>query len=153
MGAESKAGEKLIFIDSNIWCYYFDQRLPEHQLVREPIRQILMSSQEIICNTVVVMEIAHYLVRHFREEDARSKIEHFIKLGNMKILDFDAKTMAESLDNLLNYNYSHGLGGRDSTILASMNLQGIKTLMTHDNVFQRLPNKTLNIIDPVAKNQ
>jgi len=112
-----------------------------------------MSSQEIICNTVVVMEIAHYLVRHFREEDARSKIEHFIKLGNMKILDFDAKTMAESLDNLLNYNYSHGLGGRDSTILASMNLQGIKTLMTHDNVFQRLPNKTLNIIDPVAKNQ
>ena len=144
----------MIFIDSNIWCYYFDQRLPEHQLVREPIRQILMSSQEITCNTIVVMEIAHYLVRHFREDEARSKIEHFIKLGNMSILDFDAKTMAESLDNLLNYNYSHGLGGRDSTILACMNLHDIKTLMTHDDVFKRLSNKThFNIIDPVAENQ
>jgi predicted nucleic acid-binding protein len=112
-----------------------------------------MSSQEIICNTIVVMEIAHYLVRHFSEDAARSKIEHFIKLGNMRVLDFDSKTMAESLDSLLNYNYSHGLGGRDSTILASMNLHGIKTLMTHDDVFKRLSNKTqYNIIDPVAKN-
>ena len=75
MGTEKEAGENLIFIDSNIWCYYFDQRLPEHQMVLEPIRQILKSSQEIVCNTIVVMEIAHYLVRHFRKENARSKIE------------------------------------------------------------------------------
>ena len=144
----------MIFVDSNIWCYYFDKRLPEHQLVREPIRQILMSSQEIICNTIVVMEIAHYLVRHFREQDARSKIEHFIHLGNMKILDFDAKTMAESLDILFNYNYSHGLGGRDSSILASMTLHNIKTLMTHDEVFKQLSDKAhCKVIDPVAKNQ
>ncbi len=144
----------MIFIDSNIWCYYFDQRLPEHQLVREPIRQILKSSQEIVCNTIVVMEIAHYLVRHFREKDARSKIEHFVKLGNMKIVDFDSKAMAESLDTLLNYNYSYGLGGRDSTILASMNLNSIKTLMTHDSVLKRLSDKTpLKIIDPIVESQ
>lgn len=140
----------MIFIDSNIWCYYFDSRMPEHNIVREPIRQILKASREIICNTIVIMEIAHYLVRHFKEEDARNKIEHFIKLGNMKILDFDAKLMTESLDNLLNYNYSYGLGGRDSTILATMNLNGVKTLMTHDSVFKRLSNsKHYNIIDPI----
>jgi hypothetical protein len=97
------------------------------------------------------MEIAQYLVRHFPEENARSKIEHFVKLGNMKILDFDSKAMAKSLHNLSNYNYSHGLGGRDSTILASMNLNGVKTLMTHDGVFKRLSDKGLcNIIDPAA---
>ncbi len=113
-----------------------------------------MSSQEIICNTIVVMEIAHYLVRHFCEDDARIKIEHFIKLGNMRIIDFDAKIMTESLDTLLNYNYSHGLGGRDSTILATMNLHDIKTLMTHDDVLKRISNKThYNIIDPATKNQ
>jgi len=142
----------LIFIDSNIWCYYFDRRMPEHQKVREPIRQILKSSKEIVCNTIVVMEIAHYLVRHFKEEDARSKIEHFIKLGNMKILDFDAKLMIESLDKLLNYNYSYGLGGRDSTILASIQANGVKTLVTHDNVFKRLSsNVGCSIIDPIEE--
>lgn len=154
MGTENEAGEELIFIDSNIWCYYFDQRLPEHQLVRGPIRQILESSQEIVCNTIVVMEIAHYLVRHFNEKEARNKIEHFIHLGNMKILDFDSKAMAQSLDNLLNFSYSYGLGGRDSTILASMSLNSIKTLMTHDSVFKRLSDRGFcNVIDPIAKGQ
>jgi predicted nucleic acid-binding protein len=143
----------LIFIDSNIWCYYFDQRLPEHQLVREPIRKILLSSQEIVCNTIVIMEIAHYLVRHFGEKDARNKIEHFVNLRNLRIIDFNGKLMAESLDSLLTYSYSHGLGGRDSTIIASMNSQGIKTLMTHDDVFKRLSDKTLyNVIDPITAN-
>jgi predicted nucleic acid-binding protein len=100
------------------------------------------------------MEIAHYLVRHFGEIDARKKIEHFVNLRNLKILNFDSKLMTESLDGLLNYGYSHGLGGRDSTIIASMNSNGIKTLMTHDDVFKRLSDKThYNIIDPVTANR
>lgn len=140
----------MIFIDSNIWCYYFDKRLPEHQLIREPIRQILLSSEELASNTIVVMEIAHYLVRHFSEKDARKKIEHFVNLRNMKIFGLDTKLMSESLDYLLNYEYSDGLGGRDATILAAMNSQSIKTLLSHDDAFKRLAEKmTFKIIDPV----
>lgn len=140
----------MIFIDSNIWCYYFDKRLPEHQLIREPIRQILLSSEELASNTIVVMEIAHYLVRHFSEKDARKKIEHFVNLRNMKIFGLDTKLMSESLDYLLNYGYSDGLGGRDATILAAMNSESIKTLVSHDDAFKRLAEKmTFKIIDPV----
>ena len=143
----------MIFIDSNIWCYYFDQRLPEHQQVREPIREILMSSEELVCNTIVVMEIAHYLVRHFAEEEAKKKIEHFINLRNMKILGFDAKMMAASLDHLINFGYSDGLGGRDASIIAAMSSHGIKTLMSHDYALKRLSNKLIfNVIDPVTAN-
>jgi len=142
----------MIFIDSNIWCYYFDQRLPEHHIVREPVRKILLSSQDLICNTIVVMEIAHYLIRHFEEKQARKKIDLFINLKNLKILDFNAKTMAASLDYLINYGYKDGLGGRDSTILATMNSQGIKTLMSHDEVLKQVSNKlSLNIIDPITE--
>ena len=143
----------MIFIDSNIWCYYFDKRLPEHQLVREPIRQILLSSEELVSSTVVVIEIAHYLVRHFAEEDARKKIEHFVNLRNLKILDLDTKLMAESLDYLLDYGYSEGLGGRDSTIIAVMNSEGIKTLASHDDVFKRIAEKMdFKVIDPATTN-
>jgi predicted nucleic acid-binding protein len=140
----------MIFIDSSIWCYYFDKRLPEHQLIREPIRQILLSSEELASNTIVVMEIAHYLVRHFSEKDARKKIEHFVNLRNMKIFGLDTKLMSESLDYLLNYGYSEGLGGRDATILAAMNSESIKTLVSHDDAFKRLADKmNFKIIDPV----
>ncbi len=144
----------MIFIDSNIWCYYFDKRLPEHHLVRDPIRQVLTSSKEIVCNTIIVMEIAHYLVRHFSEEDAKKKIELFVNLRNMRILDFNQKTMTESIEHLLNYSYSHGLGGRDSTIISSMNSQNIKTLMSHDEAFKRVSNQLrLNVVDPIQQKQ
>jgi predicted nucleic acid-binding protein len=142
----------MIFIDSNIWCYYFDQRLPEHQLVRDPLRKILLSNQELACNTIVTMEIAHYLVRHFEESQAKKKIEFFVNLKNLQIIDFNNKTMAASLDQLLNYGYSDGLGGRDATILATMNSMGIKTLMSHDQVLKRLSTKlSLNTIDPITQ--
>jgi predicted nucleic acid-binding protein len=51
---------------------------------------------------------------------------------------------------LLNYGNSDGLGGRDATILAAMNSQSIKTLVSHDDAFKRLAEKmTFKIIDPV----
>lgn len=144
----------MIFIDSNIWCYYFDQRLPEHQRVREPLREIILSSEELVCNTIVVMEIAHYLVRRFTEKEVKKKIEYFINLRNMKILGFDTKMMAESLDHIITYGYSDGLGERDATIIAAMNSHGIKTLMSHDDAFKRLSDKLIfNVIDPITATQ
>ncbi len=85
----------MIFVDSNIWCYYFDRRLPEHEHVREPVREIIRS-EEILCNTIIIMEVAHYLVRHFTEKAARVKIEYFVNLRNMIIIDFNRQMMAES---------------------------------------------------------
>ena len=140
----------MIFVDSNIWCYYFDQRVPEHKYVREPMREII-KSEEIACNTIIVMEVAHYLVRHFDEKSARKKIDFFINLRNMQISDFNRQMMQESLESLLEYSYADGLGGRDATILATLKLQNIKRLITHDAVFKRLAAKlTLEVTDPIS---
>lgn len=84
-------------------------------------------------------------------EDARKKIEHFVNLCNMKILDFDSKLLSESVDYLLNYGYEDGLGGRDATIIAVINSQGIDTLLSHDDAFKRLADRvTFKVIDPVS---
>ena len=138
----------MLFVDSNIWCYYFDQRLSEYTHVRGAMREII-KSEEIACNTVVAMEVAHYLVRHFTEETARKKIEYFINLSNMKILDFNRQALTETVENLVAYAYAEGLGGRDATIIAAMKLQNIKKIVSHDDVFRRLANKLdLEVIDP-----
>ena len=89
----------MLFVDSNIWCYYFDSRLSEHVSVRETMREII-KSEEIACNTVIVMEVAHYLVRHFAEKIARKKIEYFINLSNMQILDINRQTLDETVETL-----------------------------------------------------
>jgi predicted nucleic acid-binding protein len=138
----------MLFVDSNIWCYYFDQRLPEHVHVRDKMREII-KSQEIACNTVIVMEVAHYLVRHFTEKIARKKIETFINLTNIDIADFNRQALNQTVETLLAFAYTEGLGGRDATVIASMKLQNIKKIVSHDDVFKRLANKLeLEVIDP-----
>jgi len=138
----------MIFVDSNMWCYYFDQRLPEHERVLEPMREIL-KSEEIACNTIIVMEVAHYLVRHFTEKAARKKIDYFTNLKNIKIADFNRPLMTQTLDALLEHAYADGLGGRDATIIATLKSLNIKKLVSHDDIFKRLSNKlTLELIDP-----
>ncbi len=69
----------------------------------------------------------------------------------MKIIGLDTKLMAESLDYLLSYGYSDGLGGRDATIIAVMNLLDIKTLLSHDEAFKRLAERVkFKVIDPAT---
>jgi len=139
----------MIFVDSNIWCYYFDQRVPEHERVREPMREII-KSEEIACNTIIVMEVAHYIVRHFNEKSARKKIDFFINLRNMRISDFNRQMMQESLESLLEHSYADGLGGRDATIIATLKSQNIRRIITHDAVFKRLAAKlALEVTDPL----
>ena len=143
----------MLFVDSNIWCYYFDARLPEHVRVLDAMREII-KSQQIAANTVIVMEVAHYLVRHFTEKIARKKIETFTNLSNMEIADFSRPALSETVETLLAYAYSEGLGGRDATVIASMKLQNTKKIVSHDNIFRRLANKLeLEVIDPAQPTQ
>jgi predicted nucleic acid-binding protein len=138
----------MLLVDSNIWCYYFDQCLPEHALVLDTMREII-KSEHIACNTVIVMEVAHYLVRHFSEEIARKKIETFVNLSNIDIADFKRHTMIEAVEKLLIFAYTESLGGRDATVIATMKLQNITKIVTHDDIFRRLAKKLkLEVIDP-----
>jgi predicted nucleic acid-binding protein len=112
----------------------------------------IIKSEEIACNTIIVMEVAHYLVRHFDEKSARKKIDFFINLRNMQISDFNRGMMQKSLESLLEYSYEVGLGGRDATIVATLNSQNIRRIITHDGVFKRLAAKlTLEVTDPIQK--
>jgi predicted nucleic acid-binding protein len=54
--------ESLIFIDSNIWCYYFDRSAQEHDIVSGKLEHALTGSVAI--NTVIEMEVAHYLIKN-----------------------------------------------------------------------------------------
>jgi len=52
----------VLIIDSNMWAYYFDKDAPEHPFVADRIDKAL-SSEKIVMNTVIIIEVAHFLVR------------------------------------------------------------------------------------------
>jgi predicted nucleic acid-binding protein len=135
--------ESLIFVDSNIWCYYFDRSAVEHDLVSERLEDALESGVAI--NTVVAMEVAHYLIRNLGPS-GKTKMDVLLSYP-MEIVDFDQYIARRSIEYLARLSHI-GIGGRDATILASMEELGIEKLMTHDQAFKRID--FIEVVDPVV---
>lgn len=136
--------ESLIFVDSNIWCYYFDRSAHEHNAVSKKLEKIL--DDGVAINTVVAMEVAHYLIKNMGSDVGRTKMDLFLSYP-MEIMNFDQYLARRSVEYLAKYSQT-GIGGRDATILASMEELEIKKLMTHDRAFKKLD--FIEIVDPIV---
>jgi predicted nucleic acid-binding protein len=78
--------ESLIFVDSNIWCYYFDRSAHEHNAVSKKLEKIL--DDGVAINTVVAMDVAHYLIKNMGSDVGRTKMDLFLSYP-MEIMNFD----------------------------------------------------------------
>jgi predicted nucleic acid-binding protein len=141
----------MLFIDANIWCYYFDARHPEHEPVKRFMRRALLD-ETLAVNTLIVVEAAHYLNRNLSREEARRKTDNLLTLENLHVFDFDREQLVKSLDVLNKYSSSHGLGGRDATIISTVKSHGVERLVTHDKSLARVAKlESVNVLDPVNK--
>jgi hypothetical protein len=73
------------------------------------------------------MEVAHYLIKNLGSEGKR-KMDVFLSFP-MEVVDFDQYQARRSIELLARHSQT-GIGGRDATILASMEELEIKKLMT-----------------------
>lgn len=137
--------EDVIFIDSNIWCYYFNESAPEHEIISIALEGIL-STQGVAITSVILMEVAHYLYRQIPGK-AGSLIDTFLTYP-FQFYELDLKTVHHAIQILEQYAL-YGIGGRDATIIASMELSGIKYLMTNDKSFVNV--KSIEVINPLQK--
>lgn len=136
----------MLIIDSNIWAYYFDKNTPEHKSVTYMIEKFLRS-EKIAINTVIIIEVAHFLVKNLGPVVGRSKLDVFLSFP-FTIIDLDYDLTSKTLEFLAKYSHQ-GIGGRDATILATANRLNLNRIMTHDEAFKRID--WLEVIDPVSK--
>lgn len=136
--------KSVVFIDSNYWIYLFDKTCDEHAHVVDHFKG-LYDSASLALNTVVMIEVMHYLVKRLGPTVAKEKWQVFSSIdfviGNLEF---------EQLDPIFEVlsKFSHtGIGGRDATILSFMEEQNITKLCTHDKAFTKIPN--IEIIDPI----
>jgi predicted nucleic acid-binding protein len=139
-------GETMIYVDANLWIYWFDQRLPEHKYVLKAMRQA--TQEGVIINVVTLMEVAHYF-RNLGAEEFHEKLDMIQGLTTLKMVDLDVALARSSIDQLAKYG-KVGIGGRDSVIIATMESVGVMRIATHDRVFARI--KGLEVIDPIPAN-
>lgn len=135
----------ILIIDTNIWAYYFDRDSAEHSSVVGSVEEALRSEQ-IAINTVIIMELAHFLIKNLGPVEGGEKLRLFLRFP-LVISDFDYQCALDSVEMLKRYSCL-GVGGRDATILALMGRAGAKRIMTHDESLKKV--EWLEVTDPVA---
>ncbi|MDH2899338.1 MAG: type II toxin-antitoxin system VapC family toxin [archaeon] len=127
-----------------MWAYYFDKDAPEHKYVEKPVDRAIRSDQ-IIINTVIVMELSHFLIKNLGPVQGGEKMASFLSFP-LIIVDLDYKLTLDSIEELKRYSHL-GIGGRDATILAFMRRLASKKIMTHDDALKKID--WLEVVDPI----
>jgi len=135
----------LIFVDTNIWAYYFDSTLPEHSQVVKPLEKALKRNEASI-NATVAVETLHYLVKRLGPLAGGEKARIFMDY-DIPMYALDRPTLMLTRTKLCEFIHL-GIGGRDASLLASMDKEGIRSIMTHDQSFRHVPN--IEVIDPCS---
>ena len=135
----------ILIIDTNIWAYYLDQDSPEHGAVVAPVERALRSDQ-VAVNTVIVVELAHFLIKNLGPVEGGEKLGLFLRFP-MTIADLDYRAVLDSVEMLKRHSHL-GVGGRDATLLAMMHEAGVKKIMTHDAALKKVD--WLQVVDPVG---
>lgn len=125
----------ILIVDTNIWAYYFDAEAAEHRKVVAPLEKAL-KSERIAVSTVIVMELAHFLVKNLGPVEGGEKMELFLRFP-LAVLDLDYRATLDSVELLRRHSHA-GVGGRDATILAAMRRAGTKRIMTHDEAIKKV---------------
>jgi len=127
-----------------MWCYYLDSAAKEHTLVASYLDN-LMKKEKLAMNFIVLMEVAHYVIKRLGPLQGKEKLQFFLTYPFV-LEDFDYELLIASIDKLCQHSHT-GIGGRDATIIATMESLEIKKLITHDRAFRYI--NSITVFDPL----
>ncbi len=130
-------------MDSNYWIYWMDSRHPEHRHVSKAMRAAIREG--ILLNLTSLLEVAHYF-RDLGEAQLSSTMDKLRNLTTLNLAELDTTTADEAL-RILGRHSEIGIGGRDAVVLATMQLHGVKRILTHDRDFRKV--KGIRVVDPI----
>ena len=139
------------FLDTNILWWYFVKNSKYHQSIKLYLDKLIMDDQNsFIINEFVVIELFHLLIKKKGEDGFKIASlllnERYpfleVKYDVLHISDLNAV-----LKNLYKYGIRSSIGGRDSTIIYTMNRHKVKNIITNDKGFEKV--ESLLVHNPV----
>ncbi|ESS07741.1 MAG: putative nucleic acid-binding protein, contains PIN domain protein [uncultured archaeon A07HN63] len=138
----------MVCIDANVWIYYFDATLPEHEPVAD--RLDALEADTLFVTSVLQMEVVHYLAN--QQSESEHLVSQFLDLNDVTAVPLTTADVRRAGDILHEYANS-GIGGRDASVLAAMDRCGVDTLWTHDAAFRTVATEFgMRVVDPVEEN-
>ena len=132
-----------LYVDSNYWIYWMDRRQPEHRFVLKAMRAAI--KEGILLNLTTIIEVAHYF-RTLNASEFSSRMDKLRNLKTLTLVELDSITADKAIEILGRYA-ALGIGGRDAVILATMQVHGVKGILTHDKDFERV--KGIRVTDRI----
>jgi len=138
----------MICLDANVWIYFLDADLDEHEAVHDTVEAVLRSDP-LFTTTVLQMEVIHYLTNQVAESD--TYVETILSTEDTVVAELQADDVARAAELLDEYEHA-GIGGRDATVLAAMERHDVQRLWTHDDALVRMSERLdwLDVTDPVS---
>lgn len=135
-------------LDANIWVYYFDSELDDHERIAHHIDTIL-GREPLFLPAVVAMEVVHYLSNQIVRSEPL--VETFLHLDGTTTAPLTVADVRRA-SALLETHGNTGIGGRDAAILATMQRHAVSTLWTHDGALVAVAESLdwLDVVDPVV---
>ncbi len=133
----------MIYIDSNYWIYWLDERLPEHLQVEKTMNAAVLEG--VVINRVTLVEVAHYL-RMLPKQRFIQQVGAIQNLSTLTLFDLDARITNLAVE-MLPEQAPKGLGSRDCVILATMKATGIERIATHDRAFRSI--RGIKVVDEI----
>ena len=136
-------------LDANVWIYFLDADLDEHDAVRDDVADVLRS-RPLFTTTVLQMEVVHYLTNQLA--DSERQVERVLSIEDSTVAELRSADVKRAAELLAEYDQS-GIGGRDATVLAAMERHGVERLWTHDEALERMDDRLdwLTVTDPVTE--
>lgn len=118
-----------VCLDANVWVYFLDADLPEHDAVAPQVDAVL-ATEPLFTTAVLQMEVVHYVANNLT--DSADTVEEFLSLPETVVADLTTEDVRRG-SALLEERPNAGIGGRDASVLAAMDRYDIDRLWTHDH--------------------
>ena len=132
-------------IDSNVLVYALNKDLPEHLPCKGLLVNIVNGNELVSIPSIVFMECFHALVKAFKykEVEVKKRLIAIIDSKNINVLDISTSSILFAFEIAEKYR----TGGRDSLIAASLLVNKIKEIYSHDSDFDKI--ELIKRIDPI----
>jgi uncharacterized protein len=135
-------------LDANVWVYYLDAGLDEHEAVAPHVEGVI-EREPIFLPAVVAMEVVHYVSNQLAESER--VVRTLLDLDGVTTASLTSEDVRRAATLLREYSNT-GLGGRDASILATIERYDVTALWTHDRALATVAKTVegLDVVDPVV---
>ena len=130
------------FLDTNILWWYFVKNSKNHQQIKSYLDKMILDAQNsFIINEFVLIELFHLLIK--KKGDEGYKLASLLLNERYPFIEFKydllhVSDLNSELQILSKYGTTTSIGGRDSTIIYSMNHHEVKDIITNDRGFENV---------------